>query len=124
MNYNIGMKKLLFALLLMPSLVAAQSISVVYDFKSKTTSTMTTVASTRLVDNLFDIEWLDIDGLALAGFTSGRNRATVGSASLALALQPQIAGNLWGQIGLVGRMDMGAPVATGFLIGLTYRTKF
>lgn len=111
----------MIALLLFPMLVAAQSIGVVYDFKSKTTTPVTTVAEQRLVNDLFGQEWLDIDGLALVGATAGRNRATVGSAALALAWQPMIAKNLRLQLGIVGRIDAGAPVATGVLAGLVFR---
>ena len=101
----------------------AQSIAVVYDFKAKTTTPVTVVAEKRVADNVFDIEWLDVDALLLAGASFGDSRKPVGSVAGALAIQPQISRNWFAQIGVAGRLEAGRPIASGILFGIGYRFR-
>lgn len=105
------------------SVAPAQSISVVYDFKSKATTPVTTIAERRLVDNVLDAPWFDIDALILAGASFGNDRKPVGSVVGAIAIQPQLSANWYGQLGLAGRLEAGRPVATGILFGIGYRFR-
>lgn len=115
------MKKILLTLAIMPSLVAAQSIAVVYDFKAKAASPVAIAYETRVVDDLFGAHWLDLDLVAFAGVSGRRNAPTRGIVGAAIAWKYPIAQNVDFRIGVAGRLESGVPVATGILVGLGVR---
>jgi hypothetical protein len=115
------MKKALLTFSLLPTFAAAQSIAVVYDFKAKTASPVAIAYETRVVDDLFNIKWLDIDLVGFAGVSGRRNGPTRGIVGAALAWRYPIAKNIDFQVGIAGRLESGVPVATGVLVGLGVR---
>ena len=118
------MNKLLAFLAIAPAMCSAQSLSAVYDFKSKAVAPVTVVAEQRLFNDLFGQSWFDVDALAFAGASFAHGRAPRGVAGGALAIQPQIADNLWLQIGLAGRIEAATPIITGILAGIKWKVAF
>lgn len=117
------MKRLLTILAFAPAMLMAQQsgLSVVYDFKSKTTSPVVTTPLYRL-DDVGGIPWLDVDVLAFAGASMRHNRPTLGTGGLALAVTHRLADRLDAVLGIAGRLDAGGvPVATGILAGIAIR---
>lgn len=115
------MKRFLLTLSLLPSLAAAQSLAVVYDFKAKTASPVAIAYESRLVDDLLGIEWLDIDLVGFAGVSGRRNGPTRGIIGAALTWRYPIATNVDFRLGIAGRLEAGVPVATGILVGFGVR---
>lgn len=116
------MKKPLLALAFAPAmLMAQQSLSVVFSFKAKSWSPVTVVAETLFVKDALGIKGFDLDALAFVGARLQERRAPAGTAGGAIAWQPQITSNLRGQVGIVGRIEAGSPVATGVLLGVQIR---
>ena len=114
-------KTLALALAIAPAMLCAQSLSVVYSFKAKSWSPVTVVAETRFMKDALGIKGFDLDALAFFGARLQERRAPAGTAGGAIAWQPQLAKNLRGQVGIVGRIEAGSPVATGVLLGVQIR---
>lgn len=99
----------------------AHSLSVLYDFKAQTWSPVTQAHKFGQVTDLFGIKGFSPEIVALVGVTMGENRPTLATAALAAVVRGRIAGNLWGEVGLAGKLEAGRPVATGVVLGFVIK---
>lgn len=113
------MKQALILAALAASLSAfGQSLAVVYDFKAKAAAPVAIAYEYRVADDVFGLEWLDLDLVAFAGVAARRNGPTRGTVGGALCWKTPIARNVEFRFGVAGRVEAGMPVATGLLVGV------
>jgi len=104
-----------------PVLTYSQGLAVTYDFKTGAVTPATMVASQRLVTSVFDIKWLNLDAMFFTGVSFDEGQKPLGAAVGAIGIQPRISEHWYAQLGLTGSWLSGKPVATGVVVGVSYR---